>query len=200
MIERLGTETRDQHAKADGDLHGLFRPEVTPTHYLVYLMRTYGIEAPLDSAIAVTPQLDLMLDTRGRARAGYLAQDLMALGVRPAEVTNLPLCLAVPQFRGVAEAMGWLYVAERTALAHNVVRRHLATRLPLQMDIASSFLSSYDGVVGKRWQELGITLDQVARHPVIADRIVASANEAFRCRRLWSAQDSTTVDLARSAG
>ncbi len=200
MIERLGAETRDHHAKADAELHGLFRPDVTPTHYLVYLMRTYGIEAPLDSAIAMTPQLELILDTRGRARAGFLAQDLMALGLRPAEVTNLPLCLAIPQFRGVAEAMGWLYVVERTTLAHNVVRRHLMTRLPLEMECAASYLGSYDGVVGKRWQDLGAAIDQVARHPAIADRIVASANEAFRCRRQWTAQDTTTVDLARSTG
>ncbi len=199
MIDRLSAETREHHAKADADLHGLFRPDVTPTHYLVYLMRTYGIEAPLDSALAMTPKLDLILDVRGRARAGFLAQDLMALSLRPIEVTNLPLCLAIPQFRGVAEAMGWLYVVERTTLAHNVVRRHLMSRLPLEMEIASSYLSSYDGVVGKRWQELGAALDQVARHPAIADRIVTCANEAFRCRQQWTAQDSAPADLARSA-
>lgn len=169
-----------------------------PTYYLVYLMRTYGVEAPLDSAIAMAPKIDVIL-TRGRARAGLLAQDLIALGLRPAEVMNLTMCLCIPQFRGVAEAMVWLYVSERTTLAHNVVRRHLMTRLPIEMESAASYLSSYDGVVGKRWQELGTALDGVALHPVSADRIVASANEAFRCRRQWTAQDGT-ADLARSTG
>jgi heme oxygenase len=198
MVERLTEETRVHHADADGDLDALFAKDVTATQYLVFLMRVYGFEAPLDAAIAMTPKLELVLDLRARSRAGFLAQDLMAIGVRPAEVTALPLCLSIPQFRSVAEAMGWMFVVERTTLAHNLIRRHLMTRLPLEMEVASAYLSSYEGVVGKRWQELGAALDHVARHPAVAERIVASANDAFRCRRNWSVQDVT--DFARSAG
>ncbi len=198
MIERLTDETRVHHGEADSDIDALFVQDVTAAQYLVYLMRVYGFEAPLDSAIAMTPKLELVLDLRQRSRAGFLAQDLMALGVRPAEVANLPLCLAIPQFRSVAEAMGWLYVVERTTLAHNLIRRHLTTRYPLEMKIASAYLSSYEGVVGKHWHEFGVALDQVAQHPAVADRIVSAANDAFRCRRHWSLHDIT--DFARSAG
>ncbi len=198
MIERLTEETRVHHAEADADSDALFSKDVTATQYLLFLMRVYGFEAPLDSAIAMTPKIELVLDLRARSRAGFLAQDLMAIGVRPAEVTALPLCLAVPQFRSVAEAMGWLFVVERTTLAHNLIRRHLSTRLPLEMEAASVYLSSYDGVVGKRWQELGAALDHIARHPAVADRIVSAANDGLRCRRSWSLQNVT--DHARSAG
>jgi heme oxygenase len=197
MIERLTSETRIHHANADTDLDGLFRNDVTSTHYLMFLMRAYGFEAPLESALAMTPNLDMMLDLRPRSRAGFLAQDMMALSLRPADVTDLPLCFTIPQFRSIAEAMGWLYVAERTTLAHNVIRRHLMTRLPLEMEIASSYLSSYDGIVGKRWQELGAAFDEVAQHPAIAERIVQSAGDAFRARRNWLSVD--TVEQARSA-
>jgi heme oxygenase len=198
MVERLTEETRVHHAEADSEVDALFRQDVTATQYLLYLMRVYGFEAPLDSAIAMTPKLELVLDLRARSRAGFLAQDLMALGVRPAEVTALPLCLAIPQFRSVAEAMGWLFVVERTTLAHSLIRRHLMTRLPREMEVASAYLSSYEGVVGKRWQELGAALDHVARHPAVAERIVSSANDAFRCRRNWSLHDMPS--RARSAG
>jgi heme oxygenase (biliverdin-IX-beta and delta-forming) len=198
MVERLTAETRAHHAEADSDIDALFRKDVTATRYLLFLMRLCGFEAPLDAAIAMTPKLELVLDLRARSRAGYLAQDLMALGVRPAEVTALPLCLGIPQFRSVAEAMGWLFVVERTTLAHNLIRRHLMTVLPLEMEAASAYLSSYDGVVGKRWQELGAALDHVARHPAVAERIIAAAHDAFRCRRNWSRQD--TANYARSTG
>lgn len=198
MIERLASETRIHHVDADTDLDGLFRNDVTSTHYLMFLMRAYGFEAPLESALAMTPKLELMLDLRVRARSGFLAQDMMALSLRPAEVTDLPLCFTIPQFRSIAEAMGWLYVAERTTLAHNVIRRHLMTRLPLEMEIASSYLSSYDGIVGKRWQELGAAFDQVAQQPAIAERIIQAACDAFRARRSWLHHD--TVEQARSAG
>jgi len=198
MVERLNAETQIHHKDADADSDALFDRDVTASQYLVYLMRVYGFEAPLDSAIAMTPKLELVLDLRARSRAGFLAQDLMALGVRPAAVAAMPLCLAIPQFRSVAEAMGWLYVVERTTLAHNVIRRHLTTRFPLEMEAASAYLSSYDGVVGKRWHEFGEALDEVARHPAVAERIVAAANDGFRCRRTWFLQD--TGDYARSTG
>lgn len=198
MIERLNAETRVHHADADAELDALFRGDVTATHYLVFLMRAYGFEAPVESAVAMTPRLEPVLDPRPRARAGFLARDMMALSLRAAEVAELPLCLTIPQFRSVAEALAWIYVVERMTLAHNVIRRHLMTRLPIEMEIASSYLSAYDGVAGKRWQELGAALDDVASHPAIADRVVAAAGEAFRCRRLWSSSDHAV--LARSAG
>ena len=198
MIERLNAETRIHHADADADLDGLFRGDVTATHYLVFLMRTYGFEAPLESAVSLTPRLQPVLEPRLRARAGLLARDMMALSLRPQEVAELPMCLTIPQFRSVAEALGWLYVVERMTLAHNVIRRHLMTRLPIEMEIASSYLAAYDGVVGKRWQELGAALDEVCSHPAIADRVLSAAGEAFRCRRMWTSSDQG-ASMARNA-
>lgn len=199
MIDRLNAETRVHHADADADLDALFRSEVTVTHYLVYLMRTYGFEAPLESAVALTPRIDQVLDPRPRQRAGHLARDLMALSLRPQDVAVLPMCLVIPQFRSIAEALGWLYVVERMTLAHNVIRRHLMTRIPAEMETASAYLSAYDGIAGKRWQELGAVLDEVASVPAVADRIVTSASEAFRCRRVWSSSERGPA-LARTAG
>lgn len=199
MIDRLNVETRVHHADADADLDALFRGDVTATHYLVFLMRTYGFEAALEASISLTPRLEQVVDPRPRARAGYLALDMMALSLRPQEVSDLPMCLTIPLFRSVAEALGWRYVIERMTLAHNVIRRHLMTRLPTEMELASTYLSAYDGVVGKRWQELGTALDEVCSHPAIADRVLAAAGEAFRCRRTWSSADHG-APLARNAG
>jgi heme oxygenase len=199
MIDRLTSETRCHHTDADTDLDGLFRDDVTSTHYLLFLMRVYGFEAPLEAALAMTPKLEGLVDVRARCRSGFLAQDMLSMSLRPSDVTDLPLCLSIPQFRSPAEAMGWLYVMERTTLAHNVIRRHLMTRLPLEMEIASSYLASYDGMVGRRWQELGAALDQIAAHPAVADRVVYAAGEAFRCRRMWSQHDAA-AGQARSAG
>lgn len=197
MIERLQHETRDQHADADAELDAMFRTDITSTHYLLFLMRTYGFDTPLEAAIAMTPNLDRLLDLRLRARAGFLAQDLLTSGLQPTEVACMPLCLAIPQFRSVSEALGWLYVSERSTLAHEMIRRHLMTRLPIEMERAAAYLRSYDGVVGMRWQELGLALDRVAEHPAIAERILLSAADAFRCRRAWAARD---LEILRSAG
>lgn len=177
------------HTDADRDVDLLFRRDVSIDDYRDFLVRAYGFEAPLESALALSAVLDKMLDLRGRARAGLIAQDLLRLGLRPSAVTDLPMCLVVPQFRSTAEALGWMYVVERAALAHAIIRRHLLTCMPAEMIAASSYLKSADGLLGARWGQFGAALDEVAAHPAVADRVVHSANEAFRCQRRWLMQE-----------
>ncbi len=193
MVERLNEETQVHHAESDSDLDVLFHRDAKISHYMLYLMRIYGFEAPLESSLAMTPTLDLMVNLRERSRASFIAQDLLALGLKPSVIADLPLCLTVPSFRGAAEALGWMYVAERATLAHSVIRHHLLTRLPDEMKSASNYLQSYASVVGQRWRKFGAVLDNVARHPSVADRIVTSANEAFRCQRRWLQHNEHTA-------
>jgi heme oxygenase len=189
MVERLNEETRAHHPGAEAEFDVLFEASTSPADYLGFLMRAYGFEAPLEATLLMTPNLDLMIDLGPRTKAGFLSEDLVALGMRPQDVSAIPQCLAIPQFRGAAEALGWMYVVERTTLAHSVVRRHLMTRLPRELRNASAYLSCYTGVVGARWRDFGATLDDIARLPAIADRIVTAAGEAFRCQRRWIGQD-----------
>lgn len=189
MIDRLQLETRAHHTAADADLDVLFAQDVSSTDYRLYLVRMYGFEAPLESALSMTPTLELMLDLRQRSRAGLIAQDLMQLGMRAYDVAELPQSLAIPPFPSAADALGWTYVVERATLAHSVIRAHLQTRLPHEMQIASAYLHAYAGVVGRRWRAFGATLDEIARHPAIADRIVAAAQDGFRCQRRWNSHE-----------
>ncbi len=189
MIERLNKDTLAHHVESDADFDLLFRDDATSAHYLVFLMRTYGFEAPIESALSTTPNLELMIDLRERQKATALAQDMLALGLRPSEIADVPQCLTIPQFRGAAEALGWMYVVERATLAHSVIRRHLLTRMPREMNRASAYLESYTGAVGIRWRQFGSVLDDVGRHSAIADRVVLAANEAFRCQRRWITHD-----------
>lgn len=193
MIERLHSATRVMHAEADADFDVLFREHTHDSDYLLFLTRQYGFEAPLEAAFVTTPNLDLMIDLHERQKSQLLAQDLLAMGIHPIELSSMPLCLRVPQFRGAAEALGWMYVLERATLAHNVIRRHLTTRLPKTMREAASYLQAYSGMVGTRWREFGTVLDDVARHPAIAERIVSAALDAFRTQRRWTQSDLMPV-------
>ncbi|MBA3452372.1 MAG: biliverdin-producing heme oxygenase [Deltaproteobacteria bacterium] len=199
MIERLNDETRPHHAEADSDLDVLFRRETSATDYMLYLMRLYGFEAPLESALMTTPTLDLMLNLRERSRSSLIAKDLMALGLRPVAVAELPMCLTIPSFRGAAEALGWMYVCERATLAHSVIRHHLLTRFPIEMQNAANYLQAYAGTAGGLWRKFGTTLDHVGRHPAIADRVIASAHDAFRAQRRWLQNEQISTS-ARAAG
>jgi heme oxygenase len=95
-----------------------------------------------------------------------------------------------------AEALGWMYVVERKTLAHCVMRRHMLTRLPREMRNAANYFSCYTGVVGSRWRKFGATLDDVARTPELANRILDAANEAFRAQRRWIQQDAQDTRAA----
>lgn len=196
MIERLTEATAAFHADAEVDFDVLFEQETTVEHYQAFLARAYGFEAPLEANLSVTPNLDAMIDLAERKKAGYLAQDLMALGMWPHQLAELPQCQAVPPFPGAPEALGWMFVVERKTLAHSVMRRHMLTRLPREMRSSSNYFSCYTGVVGARWRAFGATLDDVARTPEIAERITDAACEAFRAQKRWIQQDAQDTRAA----
>ncbi len=196
MIARLDAETRVHHADADAEFDILLGDATSASDYLVFLARVYGFEAPIEAALAMTPSLEFMIELRERQKTGFLAEDLLSLGLHPSDVTEMPLYLGIPQFRGAAEALGWMYVIERSTLAHSMTRNHLLTRLPREMRQASSYLQAYTGVESARWRRFGVVLDNVAHHPAIADRIVTAAREAFRAQRQWLQHDPRPARVA----
>ena len=181
MLARLNEETRHHHAEADGDVDRyLFGATVTAEHYRTYLARVYGFLVPLEASLAMAPGLDDVIDIRARAKGALVVHDLLALGMTMTDVNELPQCQSIPTFRGPAAALGWRYVIERPLLASAVVRGHLATSLRAEMAYAASYLSCYAGAVGTTWRELGEAMERVAFSPMLADRIVTAAHEAFQ--------------------
>jgi heme oxygenase (biliverdin-IX-beta and delta-forming) len=204
MLNRLNLETRVHHGEADADVDEyLFRPQVTPADYRMFLQRVYGFVAPLEAALLSAPGLYEVIDVRARAKAPLIAADLLALGMTLDEIQRLPQCMSMPAFRGPASALGWMYVVERPLLSAAVIRGHLATYLPTEMACASSYFLCYQGLVGTMWRELGVAMDTVAYSPAIEDRIIAGASEAFRLIARWRKQDSSSqasAGIIRIAG
>jgi heme oxygenase len=190
VLTRLNEETQVHHAEADADIDRyLFREGVSAFDYRTYLVRWYGFLAPLEAALAMAPELDPIIDVRGRAKAALVAHDLLALGMTMSEVNELPQCLSIPTFRGPAAALGWMYIAERPVLASAVIRGHLSTHLPSEMACASAYLMCYAGQVGAMWRALGESMDRVASTSAIADRLIVAAHDSFRALHRWRAHD-----------
>ncbi|HEY4177467.1 MAG TPA: biliverdin-producing heme oxygenase [Kofleriaceae bacterium] len=186
MIDRLNVETAAFHADADVGRDALFQDDFNPRAYRDFLALTYGFETPLETALALSAQLDQLLDLKARSRGHLIAQDLMRLGWKASTVAELPMCLTVPSFRSAAEALGWMYVSERAALAHQVARRHLLSRFPTELTCASNYLEAGGGLLGQRWRQFGAVLDQISEHPAVAERVVGAAHDAFRCFIRWT--------------
>jgi heme oxygenase len=171
---RLELETHAYHGDADHAWLDLLQPFVTRAHYAEQLARAYAFEAPLEAALAYTPHIPSLIGTRARSR--LIAHDLFALDYPLAKLT--PRLIA--PFPSVCEALGWLYVLERSARLHDMVHHNIVAHLP---DAPVEYLTDPDAP--KRWTGLGIILDRVARSNRIKDRIIHAAHDAFRCQLDW---------------
>lgn len=182
---RLDLETRAVHAAADRTWLRLVGDEQGPSEhdYMHALVRIYGFEAPVEAALAYTPQFETLVDMVGRYRSGLIAQDLLTLGLSPAQVSDIPQCMIAP-FAGVAEALGWLYVHERATLCHERARHALVARAP-KLAKATSYLAASTGAAMIRFEDLGRQIARYARTAALEHRIVSAAHEAFRALLAW---------------
>ena len=145
MLNRLDLETRDRHADVDGYWLDLMASGVTRDQYKSVLMRIYGFEAPLESALVYTPHL-VVADRRERTRSGLIVQDLLALGITPGKITALPQCAGIVPFEDPEEALGWKYVIERPTQLHSAIKRNVLSRVP-EVANACAYLSDRKSVV-----------------------------------------------------
>jgi heme oxygenase len=196
LLVRLNLETQSFHAEADKPWLDLVSGDYVPSRqqYVNRLMRTYGFESPLEAALRYTKNFDHLVDMTGRYRAGFIAQDLMAVGVRAAEVATVPQLMIAP-FSNIAEALGWLYVHERATLAYETVRRELCRRCP-EVQYACAYLSAYDGGVGARLDDLGLQLERLTRSRAVGDAVVTAAQDAFRSAITWNHTPDEELILA----
>jgi heme oxygenase len=176
MLQQLDYATRGYHPAADAGRIALLGANITREKYTDYLMRTFAFEAAIEARLQITTGLDRVLDVPRRLRTGFLVSDLRALGCTVQAV-------GPASFVGIEQALGWLYVVERGRRMNGMLQRHLLRRIPAVMTIAGNYLAA-SSPLGIRWQQLGLTLDQVAHNGAIAEQIVNAAHRAFRHLRL----------------
>lgn len=183
MLNVLDMETRDFHSDADGYWLDLMASGVTREQYKAHLIRVYGFESPVESALAYTPHL-IIPDRREHARTGLIAQDLLALNVSPAKIAALPQCDDIAGFADPEEALGWKYVVERPTQLYSAIKRNVLARIP---DIANAcaYLSAHDGIAAARWQHFGLLLDEIAKRPRGSEKLVSAAKTAFGAMTAW---------------
>jgi len=192
-LTQLELETRAHHERAAAPWLELLLRDVTLERYIGQLVRTYGFEAPLEAALAYTPGLGALLDLRARWRAGLIAQDLLALDVAPSAIANIPQSPSIAPFATTAQALGWLYVVERSSRIHEIVADHLVRWQP-RCAGARTYLCAYRSVREQRWRELGEVLDEARPRT----ELIAAAHEAFRTAQRWFAGDATAASYADS--
>jgi len=195
MLARLDRETGGHHSESASAWKRLIESNAARDGYARQLTTTYGFEAPYEAACQYTPGLAQTIDLRGRWRSGLIAQDLLALGWTPDEITRLK-CRSVAPFQDAAEALGWMYVVERATLFHVDVRDALVERF-VDLGRACSYLGAYERSVSRRWSELGIAIDRLCTSQRVAHRVVDAAREALAATCEWQ---RASEPLLRSVG
>lgn len=181
MLSRLLAESRLHQSVADADGLEAIAGEAGDTRYLTYLLRRFGFEAPLESALAVTPGIAEVIDLQARSQTRLLLHELTSMGVPLARVLEIPHA-QIRAFRDLRTALGWLYVSERGAATHSIVVRELARRAR-RHDAAAECLADYDGL-GAR-EALGRALDAITVTLDDELAIVDAALQAFDHQHLW---------------
>lgn len=185
VLRRLELETRAFHRAADEGWLALTRPGAARHDYVRQLAATYGFEAPLEAAFLYTPRLPLLVDLRSFARAGLLAQDLLALGIGAAGVSHLPQCAPIAPFATPIEALGWMFVRERSSLLHDDVRSHVRAHIPDATD-ACAYLTSSASAADTRLRELAAVLDRTVQTDRQYIELLAAAHAGLRCLVVWT--------------
>lgn len=196
LLTKLNLATRRWHADVDDPWLELMRPDVTQADYLAQLVRMYGVVAPFESACLYTRGVTKLLEYRQLLRAGLIAQDILALGMSPNQVSRIPTCPAITMFRDIGEALGWLYVVERSTLLQDGVKRHLLEKHP-ELANACAYLSAYEGHVSDHWLAFGRMLDRAAAQLDVEESILNAAEEAFAHTKQWLMATRTS---SRTAG
>ena len=194
---KLNLATRQFHADVDEPWLALLDKKVGVADYLNVLVRTYGLLAPFESACRYTTGIPRIVDGQFLQRAGLIAQDLLTLGLSPMQVAVIPTCPDLTIFRSVGEALGWLYVVERSTLLQDGIRRHLLETLP-QVERATAYLAFYEGRANEHWLQLGRLLDRVASEAAVEDEVIESANKAFATCRAWLRRATSPYGIVTS--
>ena len=182
-LARLDRETSRFHEDAERGWRYLLADEAAREDYVRQLLISYGFEAPFEAACAYTPGVSQLIDLRGRARSGLIAQDLLSLGITPERLTNAGTYMITP-FQDGVEALGWMYVVERVTLCFEDIRDALMSRF-VDLRRATMYLSAYEHTTSRRWAELGIAMDRVCNSEKLCHRICEAATAAFEAKLTW---------------
>jgi heme oxygenase len=172
ISRRLRVATRAQQCAADADALAWISQPITRDRYREFLIRIYGIEAPLESAFAMTSGLDEWVAS-ARRKLTLLVDDLRALDLPPDRLLELPRCAIAP-FRDRSDALGWVHV-----LGANTTNRQILARRIGSHALPMAYFASHDRPAHE--------LVENVESPHDATAVLEAALDAYACQHRWLA-------------
>jgi heme oxygenase len=193
MLARLALETGRTHARIEEALIGPLEFPST-AGYRRFLCMFYGFQAPLETALALTPGIDADFVAL-RCKAGRIASDLLSLGLTRHEHHLLARRQTIDPFGNVGQAYGWMYATERLMLHVDAMRERIENEMPVVIQLANQFLYSCANNADLRWRQFGMMLDRVAKKHAV-EEIVGSARVGVEALHGWLTQQVAATPAA----
>lgn len=175
LLMDLFEQTRAASTRLESVINAVIGDVPTVESYRQLLVCTYGLEAPLESAIAYTPRLRQHYQLQ--PQVGELVRDLLALGMRPSAIAALEQSAITP-FVDVSTALGWIYLYERSRLHHPLMRARIVRALP-EVESATSYLGTDEVVVTTRWDGFMAVLERAIASDIVEQTVHVSAVQAY---------------------
>jgi heme oxygenase len=115
------------------------------------------------------------IDYQPFSHAAVLNSDLHCLG----STAHRTLHPTVPAFTSVADAVGYLYVAEGSLLGNRLIARHLAATLPEYHQRGGQYYLDDAERITAHWSPFCALLERFSDHPASLDVITARAQHTF---------------------
>lgn len=129
VIEHLRDATRLLHEQIEGNLK-VGSANATVHDYTHFLAALYGWLEPIEGRLWSAPwDSDVRAEKRG-GKVAWLAADLRALGLSPAEIDALPRCRSHPPFDSDGARFGLAYVLEGSMLDGQALLTRFTARNP----------------------------------------------------------------------
>ena len=190
IMERLRTETRPQHDKAEESGFGVavMSKTLPRSAYCIHIAAHRAILEAIETAHAVneSPRIQAVWH-EGLKKVPLLDNDLRALGC-DSEVMPAMTCEAVDRFCGMVERRaaeepeslpGVLYVLEGSTMGGSIMKMKLAESLGLSEGNGLDYYSVYGNEVRKHFMDFKERMGRAYDGSCYEDMIVEAGRETF---------------------
>ena len=188
LMTSLRLQTADWHRRAERAVN--FRARMSDrTRYMDFLRRLFGFYDPLETLLGEFLASEISLQFEARRKSGLLALDLRHLGDSVTDVTRILRCTGLPVIASRATAFGALYVLEGATLGGQILSRHLATHLGIDVSNGGAFLSSYGSAVRAMWSSFGEVIERCCDTAAKQEEALEAAVQTFASFASWFEHD-----------
>jgi heme oxygenase (biliverdin-IX-beta and delta-forming) len=185
LHSRLRSATATHHLQLEHHLN-LLGSALSLARYIQIVALFYGFYEPLERGLEQLEPMAPALGFQLRARAQLLNCDLLALGIGPHAIAELPKCANLPCLRQAEHFVGCLYVLEGAGLGGQVIVRVLHRESTLGGRDGTAYFAGEGDSTAARWKTVLGWLERVDRSELRADTIVESACETFSSLANWA--------------